>query len=84
MNGAIDSDLYEFHVGGGLGEGALTAFAGFQVTRRNGETILTGEVQDQSALFGVLGRIEALGIQLIEVRLARPAIHPSANVTPIT
>ena len=33
-----------------------------------GETVLTGLLQDRSALFGVLGQIEALGLELLELR----------------
>ena len=32
------------------------------------ETVLTGLVEDRSALFGVLAQIEALGLELVEVR----------------
>jgi hypothetical protein len=32
------------------------------------ETVLTGEVEDQAALHGLLRRIEALGLELVEVR----------------
>jgi hypothetical protein len=35
---------------------------------KGGETVLTGLVQDRSALFGVLGQIEALGLELLELR----------------
>jgi len=34
---------------------------------RRSETVLDGQLPDQSALFGVLGRIEALGLELLEV-----------------
>jgi hypothetical protein len=34
---------------------------------RHGETVLTGPL-DRSALFGVLAQIEALGLELLEVR----------------
>ena len=42
---------------------------------KGGETVLTGLLEDRSAVFGVLGQIEALGLELIELRLiqARPA-----------
>jgi hypothetical protein len=30
--------------------------------------VLTGALPDQGALFGVLGEIEALGLELLEVR----------------
>ena len=32
------------------------------------ETVLTGRLEDQSAMFGVLGQIEALGLDLLELR----------------
>jgi hypothetical protein len=35
---------------------------------KNGETVLTGPLQDQSAVFGALGQIEALGLELLEFR----------------
>ena len=33
-----------------------------------GETILTGSLEDRSAVFGVLAQIEALGLELLELR----------------
>jgi hypothetical protein len=33
-----------------------------------GETVLTGWFEDRSALFGVLAQIEALGLELLELR----------------
>jgi hypothetical protein len=35
---------------------------------KGGETVLTGVVEDRSALFGVLAQIEAFGLELIELR----------------
>jgi hypothetical protein len=32
------------------------------------ETVLIGPLEDQSALFGVLAQIEALGLDLVELR----------------
>ena len=37
-----------------------------------GETVLTGLLEDQSAMFGVLAQIEALGLELLELRRTRP------------
>jgi len=41
---------------------------------KGGDTVLTGPLQDRSAVFGVLGQIEALGLELLEFRRieARP------------
>ena len=38
---------------------------------KGGETVLTGLLEDQSALFGVLAQIEALGLDLLELRQMR-------------
>jgi len=35
------------------------------------ETVLVGLLQDQSAVFGVIAQIEALGLELIELRQVR-------------
>jgi hypothetical protein len=32
------------------------------------ETVLTGFLEDRSALFGVLAQVEALGLELLELR----------------
>jgi hypothetical protein len=37
------------------------------------ETMIRSSVLDQAALYGVLDRIQALGLQLIEVRRLPPA-----------
>ena len=38
---------------------------------KGGETVLTGLIEDRSALFGVLEQIEALGLELLELRQIR-------------
>jgi hypothetical protein len=35
---------------------------------KGGETVLTGLLEDRAALFGVVAQIEALGLELVEVR----------------
>jgi hypothetical protein len=39
---------------------------------KSGETVLTGLLQDRSAVFGVVAQIEALGLELVELRQVRP------------
>jgi hypothetical protein len=43
------------------------------------ETVLTGLLEDQSALFGVVAQIESLGLELLELRQisAGPAARES-------
>jgi hypothetical protein len=45
------------------------------------ETVLTGLLEDRSAVFGVLGQIEALGLELLELRqvAARPQSPESGD-----
>ena len=39
---------------------------------RGGDTVLTGPLRDRAALYGVLAEIEALGLELLEVRRLPP------------
>ena len=44
---------------------------GFTLTHTNeGETILTGKVKDQAGLYGLLGKLRDLGVNLISLNLA--------------
>jgi monoterpene epsilon-lactone hydrolase len=72
MDESATSVLYEIRVRGLLGETLLSAFPGLRARALGTETVLTGPLRDQAALFGVLGRIEALGLELLEVRRTRP------------
>jgi hypothetical protein len=59
---------YEVRVRGVLGETLLCAFPDLRADAQGDETVLTGSLPDQAALHGVLARIEALGLELVEVR----------------
>ena len=60
--------LYTIRIRGRLGPTALSAFPSMASELKCGDTVLTGLVEDRSALFGVLGQIEAFGLDLLEVR----------------
>ncbi|HEX6449116.1 MAG TPA: hypothetical protein VF060_06625 [Trebonia sp.] len=59
---------YEIRVGGRLGETICSAFPDLQARPDSHDTLLAGMLADQAALYGVLAEIEALGLELIEVR----------------
>jgi len=63
---------YEIHVRGHLGDTLLAAFDGLGTRAHGSETILFGTLPDQAALYGVLAQIEALGLELLEVRRVGP------------
>ena len=59
--------MYAIRIKGHLGATAFTAFPAMAPHRRGPDTVLTG-LLDRSALYGVLAQIEALGLDLLEVR----------------
>jgi hypothetical protein len=59
---------YEIHIKGRVGEELAAAFEPLASAVHPVETVLHGEIADQAALHGVLDRVQALGLELIEVR----------------
>ena len=49
----------------------LSAFPALEPRRDGADTVLTG-LLDQSALYGMLAAIEALGLDLVEIRQLTP------------
>jgi hypothetical protein len=64
---------YEIRVRGRLGETICSAFPDLQAQPDGDDTVLAGLLADQAALYGVLAEIEALALELIEVRRITPA-----------
>jgi hypothetical protein len=69
---------HEIRVRGRLGRTMRAAFPGLRAETHGEDTLLTGALTDQAALYGVLAQIEALGLELLEVRRLRggTANHP--------
>jgi hypothetical protein len=65
------SARYVIRINGNLGATLLAAFPAMAWQRQGPETVLTG-VLDQPGLYGVLAEIEALGLELLEVRQLNP------------
>ena len=67
--GRVDaaSARYTIRINGHLGAALLSAFPAMAWKRQGPETVLTG-VLDRPGLYGVLAEIEALGLELLEVR----------------
>jgi hypothetical protein len=63
---------YEIWVRGHLGETMCSAFPALRAQPRGADTVLTGALPDQAALYGVLAEIEALGLELLELRRLPP------------
>ena len=63
--------LYAIRIHGHLGATVLSAFPAMVPQRHGADTVLTGRL-DRSALYGVLAEIEALGLDLLEIRKLAP------------
>jgi hypothetical protein len=63
----MDPALYAIRINGHLGAMLQSAFPAMVTQHQGPVTVLTG-VMDQPALYGVLAEIEALGLDLLEVR----------------
>ena len=63
--------LYTIRINGHLGAMMLSAFPAMVPQWRDADTVLTG-LLDRSALYGVLAEIDALGLDLLEVRQLDP------------
>jgi hypothetical protein len=68
--------LYRIRIKGHLGPTVLSAFPAMAARRSGAHTVLTG-LLDQPALYGVLAEIEALGLDLLEVRQLTPERTPA-------
>jgi|SoiMethySBSTD1v2_1073268.scaffolds.fasta_scaffold717550_2 hypothetical protein len=74
------SFLYEVRVRGRLSRTLASEFEQLALATNVEpvETVLSGPVEDQAALHGLLRRIESLGLELLEVRRF-PSVPPSGD-----
>jgi hypothetical protein len=71
--------VYRIVVRSELSDRYAAAFEGMEMETKNGATILTGEVIDQPHLYGILDRINGLGLKLMSVQASPEDAHPSAE-----
>ncbi|HEY6424227.1 MAG TPA: hypothetical protein VIY28_13455 [Pseudonocardiaceae bacterium] len=58
---------YEFRIAGLLSERARSAFGDMQVINAPPETIIRGEVVDESHLHGILALLQNLGLHVVSM-----------------
>jgi hypothetical protein len=76
-----NSQQYEIRVRGRLGPTICQAFPALSARIRGDKTILSGRIPDQSALYGVLHELEALGVELIELRRTASGSERGEHIT---
>ena len=64
----MSSSYYEIRVSGVLPPEALLDFDRLTASVEPVETVVHGALQDQAALNGLLARLQAFGVEVIEVR----------------
>ena len=60
--------IYEIKVKGRLGKMWADWFDDFEIKLLDEETLLTGMVEDQAALHGILNKVRDIGLTLVSVR----------------
>ena len=61
---------YRIMLRGRLSESFASAFEGMTLEHGPNRTVLAGEIRDQSQLYGLLGRLQDFGIELLAVEPA--------------
>ncbi len=74
--------LYTVRLRGRLGATGLSAFPSMVSELKSDETVLTGLLEDRSAVFGVVAQIEGLGLELLELRRIQPRATSRRSTRP--
>jgi hypothetical protein len=67
---------YRIVVRSELGDTYAVAFEGMEMEAKGGYTVLTGKIIDQPHLYGILDRINGLGLELLSVEALPDYVHP--------
>ena len=74
-------EVYQIKLEGRLGHQWTVWFDGLTVTwEANGDTLLTGPVVDQAALYGLLRKVRDLGLPLVSVNRITPGQTDASDV----
>jgi hypothetical protein len=77
----VEPTSYRITVQGRMSECLRSAFDGLDIEPGNVQITLVGKIRDQSNLFGILGLVRALGLQLVSVEpdsaTSRPGDKPA-------
>ena len=70
------STVYQIRIRGHLSDQWTGWFEGLTITlEEDGDTLLTGPVVDQAALFGLLKKVRDLGMPLVSIHCVEPGIQ---------
>jgi hypothetical protein len=73
--------VYQIRLKGQLDSGWTDWFGGLTITLdENGDTLLTGSVVDQAALYGLLKKVRDVGMPLVSVNRVEPGQPNVPNI----
>lgn len=75
----MQSTMYQICIRGRLTDRLGCALEGMRFEAGATETVFTGEIRDQSQLYGLLDRVRDLGLELVSLQP-----HPGADLTTTT
>jgi hypothetical protein len=81
VSGPAAPARYEIRVEGVLDSSWAAWFDGLRVRNDGGQTVISGPLTDQSALYGLLAKMRDLGLCLISVGRLDTDGHPVGNDT---
>jgi hypothetical protein len=73
----LANTTFEVRISGLLPEEAIIEFDDVRVTTTGVSTVLSGELNDQAALLGLLARLRDLGLEVVEVKRVLTAADPA-------
>jgi hypothetical protein len=80
-----ESGIYEIRIKGHIEARWADWFGGLSITlEEDGDTLLTGPVVDQAALYGVLRKVRDVGMPLVSVIRVEPDSSTSLGTDPST
>ena len=71
--------FYRIIVRSELSDKYSVAFEGMEMETKDGVTVLTGRIIDQPQLYGILDRINGLGLELLSVQALPEDTHQGAG-----
>ena len=73
--------VYQIRIRGHLSDQWIGWFEGLTITlEEDGDTLLTGPVVDQAALFGLLKKVRDLGLPLVSIHCVEPGFPDVPDV----
>jgi hypothetical protein len=79
--GHVQATMYRICIRGRVTERLGSALEGMRLEAGAAETVFTGEIRDQSQLYGLLDRVRDLGLELVSVQPQHATDHATTTHT---